>query len=199
LSPPLTPAPLAAQPLPQIIPHAGPTNAAPGPDEIYDIRPPIFFLRSWFWLWITLATLATIALLAFLWHLFKPNRQLSAKTAYELTLEKLEKARSMMREDNAMPYTVFLSEIIRTYLGQRFQAPSTRRTTEEFFQMMEADPTTPLAAHRLLLLDFLKRCDVIKFAPYQPNLAELDFVYQHAVTFVKATEPVPEHLNGRHP
>ena len=68
-----------------------------------------------------------------------------------------------------MPYAVLVSETIRTYLGQRFQTPSTRRTTEEFLRQMEADPATPLAEHRDLLRDFLQSCDLVKFARYQPD------------------------------
>jgi hypothetical protein len=168
--------------------QAGPPQPDPG---LNDIRPPVFFLHSWFWLWITLATLAAIALLIFLWYRFRPNRLLSPKSAYELALEKLEKARALLLEDNPMPYAVFVSETIRSYLGQRFQAPSTRRTTEEFLRLMEADRNTPLAEHRELLRTFLQSCDLVKFARYQPTLSELEQVQDRATSFVTATKPLP--------
>ena len=98
-----------------------------------------------------------------------------------------------------MPYTVLITETIRSYVAHRFATPFTHRTTEEFLQQMEADPNTPLAEHRLLLWDFLKRCDLVKFARYQPTLAELDLVYQHALTFVTATKPLPAPRNGSRP
>ena len=103
-----------------------------------------------------------------------------------------------------MPYAVLVSETIRSYLGQRFQAPSTRRTTEEFLRQMEADQATPLAGHRDLLRDFLQSCDMVKFARYQPTLTELEQVQQRAITFVTATKPLPSadnagRQNGRHP
>ena len=111
----------------------------------------------------------------------------------------LEKARLLLREDNPMPYAVLVSETIRSYLGQRFQAPSTRRTTEEFLRLMEADPATPLAGHRDLLRGFLQSCDLVKFARYQPVLKELEQVQDRAVTFVTATKPasVPVGSNGK--
>lgn len=176
----------------------GQANAAPKADDIYDIRPPFYYLHSWLLLWLALAIVAVIAMLITLWRLFRPNRQLSAKTAYELTLEKLEKARALLQEDNPMPYAVFVSETIRTYLGQRFQSPSTRRTTDEFLRMMEADRNTPLADHRELLRDFLQSCDLVKFARYQPTFSELEQVQQRAYSFVTATRPlvVPHHPNG---
>jgi len=176
----------------------GPANGAQ-PEDIDDIRPPFFFPHTWFWVGIALVTAAAVALIALLWHFFKPHRLLSAKSAYELTLEKLEKARAMLREDQPMPYAVFVSETIRSYLGQRFETPSTRRTTDEFLRLMEKNPNTPLAGHRDLLSHFLQSCDLVKFARYQPTLAELEEVQQRAWNFVTATKPQPAPQNGSRP
>jgi len=190
-APAITNAPGPAPAAPQLNPPNTPDHPAVQPEDIYDIRPPFFFLHPWFWLWIALGVIGAVALLVLLWNWFKPQNMLNPKTAYELALEKLEKARALLREDNPVPYAVFVSETIRTYLGQRFQAPSTRRTTEEFLRQMEADQATPLAEHRELLRDFLQSCDMVKFARYQPTLTELERVQQRAVTFVEATKPVP--------
>jgi hypothetical protein len=168
-----------------------PGQTPPAEDQLEDIRPPFFYLHSWLWLWIMLGVVAAVALLVLLWFWLRPHHVLSPKSAYELALEKLEKARALLREDNPMPYAVLVSETIRSYLGQRFQAPSTRRTTEEFLRQMEADRTTPLAEHRDLLRDFLQSCDLVKFARYQPTLTELKRVQQRATTFVMATKPLP--------
>jgi hypothetical protein len=191
--------PPATQNGPVIMPPVNPATAsaqipgASGPkgDEIYDIRPPLFFLHSWLWLWIALGTLAAVALLILLWRWFGARSARKAQSAYELALEKLEKARPLMREDDPAPYAVAVSEAIRTYLGQRFNSPSTRRTTEEFLRQMEADPAAPLASHRDLLRDFLQACDLLKFARYQPALVELERVQERAVSFVTATKPAP--------
>jgi hypothetical protein len=187
--------PSATVPVPPALPSPalnGPGNSAQG-EEIDDIRPPYFFLQSWTWLWIALGAIALLGLIALLVLLLVLRRPglLNPKSAYDLALEKLEKARALLREDNPMPYAVFVSETIRTYLGQRFETPSTRRTTPEFLKLMEGDHTTPLAEHRELLRDFLQSCDMVKFARYQPTLAELEQVQQRAATFITATKPVP--------
>jgi len=173
-------------PFAQVAP-ANPPNPADGLD---DIRPPFFFLHSWLWLWIALGALVALALLVLLWFWLRPHRLLSPKTAYELALEKLQRALALLREDDPVPYAVLVSETIRSYLGQRFEAPSTRRTTEEFLREMEADRETPLAEHRDLLREFLQSCDLVKFARYQPTRSELEQVQQRATTFVTATKPV---------
>ncbi|MCE0484161.1 MAG: hypothetical protein LV479_07990 [Methylacidiphilales bacterium] len=199
LNPPQTQAPA-----PVVVPPSSsqPITASSAPakqEDIYDIRPPFFYLRSWFWLWVTLAAIATVILFVLLWIWLKPHRLLSPKSAYELALEKLEKARNLLREDNPVPYAVLVSEAVRSYLSQRFQSPSTRRTTEEFLRLMENDTNTPLAEHRDLLRHFLQACDLVKFARYQPTLQELEQVQERAYSFVTATRPAPEaHRNGRH-
>jgi hypothetical protein len=193
-SPPAVPADTTSSPTVQSpdTPTTNPSPAGDAPqDDIADIRPPLFFLHSWVWLWITLAALAAAALLVLLWKWFAPQRLLSAKSAYDLTLEKLDKARALLKEEEPMPYAILVSETVRAYLGQRFQTPSTRRTTEEFLRLMESDAGTPLAEHRDLLRHFLQACDLVKFAKYQPTLAELEQVQQRAVTFVTATKPAP--------
>ncbi len=169
-----------------------PQAAAPGqPDDIYDIRPPYFYLKPLTWLWALLAALAVIALAFGLWHWLAPLRARRAMTPYEQALERLEKARSLLNEQDPEPYAVFVSETIRTYLGQRFKTPSTRRTTEEFLRQMQSDAGTPLlAVHRDLLREFLEACDLVKFAHYQPARDELEQVQQRAVSFVTATRPV---------
>jgi len=172
-----------------------------GGDDIDDIRPPYFFFGFGSpALWLLLALLALAIVAAIILALWWPRRQLSAKSAYDLALEKLERARALIREDKPMPYAVTVSEAIRTYLGQRFHSPSSRRTTEEFLRLMEADHATPLAEHREQLREFLQSCDLVKFARYQPRLAELEHVQQSAREFVLATKPndVPAQRNGRH-
>jgi hypothetical protein len=176
---------------PAVNPVQGLAPAAAGgkQDDIYDIRPPYFYLKPLTWLWVLLGALGVIALCVALWFLVKPLRAFRAKTPYEVALEKLEKARAMLNEENPEPYAVYVSETIRTYLGQRYRILSTRRTTEEFLRQVQADPATPLAPHRDLLREFLESCDLVKFAHYQPGREELEQVQQRAVSFVTATRP----------
>jgi hypothetical protein len=183
-------APASSAPLNPLSALSTAAGANGKPDDIYDIRQPYFYLKPLTWLWVTLAVLALAALAVVLWRWLAPLRARRAKTAYELALEKLEKARALLNEKNPEPYAVFVSETIRTYLSQRFHTPSTRRTTEEFLRQMQTDTTTPLAAHRDLLRDFLEACDLVKFAHYEPGREELEQVQQRAVSFVTATRPL---------
>jgi hypothetical protein len=179
-------------------PPVSSASSSPGDDEIYDIRPPVFYLISW-WPWIlaALGLLALAGLIFLIWKWASRRGAMNPKTAYEQALEKLERARALMREDDPAPYAVAVSETIRTYLGQRFHSPSDRRTTEEFLRQMQQDTATPLAEHADLLGAFLRACDLVKFARYQPTLAELEEVQQRALNFVTATRPVPAEGKSR--
>jgi Domain of unknown function (DUF4381) len=199
--PPQQPTPDASPASPpdaQASPQGAPAQVPPK-EDIDDIRPPLFFFHWWIWLCIAAATIFTLVLFVLLWFWMKPERQLSAVSAYDLTLQKLAQAHELLREEEPKPYAVAVSEVIRGYLGQRFLAPSTRQTTEEFLQIMETDKETPLAGHRDLLRNFLESCDLVKFARYQPTLDELEEVHQRAINFVTATKPLPAHLNGDRP
>ena len=190
-APDANPAPAAPNPALNAVPSPAAAGANGQPDDIYDIRPPYFYLKPLTWLWVLLGALAVIALAVALWRWLAPLRARRAKTPYEQALERLEKARALLSEENPEPYAVFVSETVRTYLAQRFKTPSTRRTTEEFLRQMQADAQTPLlAAHRDLLRAFLEACDLVKFAHYQPARDELEQVQQRAVSFVTATRPV---------
>ncbi len=196
-SPTAQTAPVYTAPASSSIAPAGNPGANPQ-EDISDIRPPFFFLHGWFYFWLALAVAALIALIILVWKWLRRPAFLSPKSAYDLTLEKLEKAHALLREEDPVPYAVFVSETIRSYLGQRFQTPSTLRTTEEFLRIMEADQGTPLAEHSDLLRNFLQACDLVKFAKYQPTQLELEEVQQRAFTFVHATKPVSQ-SNGRTP
>jgi hypothetical protein len=171
------------------------SNGAPD-NEIDDIRPPYFFHDSPFaahpgWLVLALVLLAfLVGFVVFL--LLSPQATVDPKSAYDLALEKLAAAQPLLREDDPMPYAITVSKVVRDYVRQRFAAPSTRRTTEEFLRLMERDPAAPLAAHRELLRDFLRACDLVKFARYQPRREELELVQKRACDFVLATKPAPE-------
>jgi len=44
--------------------------------------------------------------------------------------------------------------------------------------------------------EFLKRCDLVKFARYEPGEPELRDLHQSAVRLVEETEPQPEPVAG---
>ena len=191
-SPRPQPPPICPPPHGHAIP---PTSRRPPPnapqDDIDDIRPPFFFSIRGSGSGSRLVPLGAVALLVLLWFWFKPHRLLSPKSAYELALEKLEKARALLREDDPMPYAVLSPKRSAPISASASRRPPPAAPRRNSCARWKPTATTPLAEHRDLLRDFLQSCDLVKFARYQPTLTELEQVQQRAYDFVTATKPVP--------
>jgi hypothetical protein len=80
---------------------------------------------------------------------------------------------------------------LRSYLEERFQFRAPDRTTEEF--LLDLQRTSLLdQAQKDSLGDFLQRCDLVKFARYEPTEAELRQLHAAALQLVLDTEPKPQ-------
>jgi len=74
---------------------------------------------------------------------------------------------------------------------ERFDIHAPERTTEEF--MAELRLSTKLRGdHKSLLEDFLSRCDLVKFARFEPSLPELQALLDSAYRFIDETAPYDE-------
>ncbi|MBN1418840.1 MAG: hypothetical protein JXP34_08690 [Planctomycetes bacterium] len=82
-------------------------------------------------------------------------------------------------------FFVALSTILRTYIEDRFSVRAPERTTEEFLE--EAARHEALAAHRDRLGDFLAVSDLVKFARYEPEDAQIERAFETAKRFILET------------
>ena len=90
--------------------------------------------------------------------------------------------------DDPKPFTIAVSDAIRQYLEERFQFRAPERTTEEFLHELQG---TDLLAfeQKASLGEFLNRCDMVKFARYEPVVEELQTMHEAALRLVRETEP----------
>jgi len=92
-------------------------------------------------------------------------------------------------------FCIAVSDTIRGYLEERFTFHAPERTTEEFlYELRETDLLTP--DQKDGLGEFLKRCDLVKFARYEPREPELRDLHESAVRLVDETEPVETALGN---
>ena len=83
-----------------------------------------------------------------------------------------------------------VSDTIRWYLEERFSFRAPERTTEEFlYELQGTDLLTP--DQKTSLGEFLQRCDLVKFARYEPGEPELRDLHDSALRLVEETEPGP--------
>jgi hypothetical protein len=167
----------------------GVSTAAPGvpAEDIRDIRGPKPIPSPWLWpLW--LAGGGALAALVYAGWLWNRRRALaSALLPYEIALAGLEEARALMRPQTAREFSIAVSEIVRNYIEERFQVWAARRTTEEFLHDLIEASDSLLTSHRASLAEFLRHCDLAKFARWILSIDEMDTMLQSAHNFVLET------------
>ena len=112
----------------------------------------------------------------------------------EVALQRLEDIRALMQPASAREFSIAVSDIVRSYIEQRFDVTATRRTTEEFLRDLLEFSDAALARHRALLAEFLHQCDLVKFAGMSLTLQNMESLHQSARAFVRATAQ-PEEAN----
>jgi hypothetical protein len=153
--------------------------------DIRDIRGPVFVLPAW----VLPALMAVMAILAlaiyFLWR-SRRNRRARVLLPYEIALQRLEDIRALMQPAGARAFSTAASDIVRSYIEQRFDVTVTRRTTEEFLRDLET-PNAALAPYQSALGEFLHQCDFVRFAAMSLTSEDMESLRQSARAFVLAT------------
>ena len=165
--------------------------AGPGTNALRDIKPPVEIPSGWAWVgWVLLALV--VAALAFLaWRYWQKRR---AQAAVVPVIPPHIRAKQKLREALALigqprEFCIVVSDTIRGYLEERFDFHAPERTTEEF--LYELQGTNLLSSDQKNSLgEFLKRCDLVKFAKYEPGPPELRDLHESAMQLVEETEPV---------
>ncbi len=92
--------------------------------------------------------------------------------------------------DDVPPFLTELSDVLRTYIEDRFGVRAPESTTEEFLSVV-AQRHDALASRRESLAGFLTRCDLVKFARHRPEPGFALPLLELAEGFVAATRPAP--------
>jgi hypothetical protein len=155
-------------------------------EDIRDIRGPQLLLADWV-LPALIAGAAIITLAIYgVWR-WRRNRRARVLLPHEAALQRLEEIRPLMQPARAREFSTAASDIVRSYIEQRFDVTATRRTTEEFLRDLLETPHASLARHQSLLGDFLHHCDFVKFAAMSLGVQDMESLRQSARAFVLAT------------
>jgi hypothetical protein len=163
-------------------------------EDIRDIRGPKPIPSLWLWPWCLAGGAAAAGLFYAAWLWNRRRAVAIALLPYEIALARLEEARALMQPENAREFSIAVSEIVRQYIEERFQVRAARRTTEEFLHDLLEPSDALLRTHRSLLGDFLRHCDLAKFARWILSIDEMDTMLRSAHKFVLQTgrPPAPE-------
>ena len=148
---------------------------------------------GWEWLWwlLGLALLGTL-LAGLVIYLLTRRKQVVAPPLIPPHL----RARGRLQDALALigspkPFVIAVSDALRGYLEGRFNFRAPERTTEEFLQELQRTQLL-LPEQKRGLGEFLQRCDLVKFARYEPAETELRSLHVAALQLVAETEPRPE-------
>lgn len=158
-----------------------------------DIKPPVEIPSGWEWLAWAAGALVAAALVFWAWKKWLKRRP---EERPEMTVPAHIRARHRLRQalmfiDRPREFCIRVSDAIRYYLEERFDLHAPERTTEEFLSELGRSPLLT-AAQKETLASFLERCDLVKFARYEPAEPELRELYDAALRLVEQTEPEPE-------
>ena len=157
--------------------------------DIRDIHPPIHIAQSWLWMMVIVACCALAGLVVTAWRWHQRHGTALRKLANELALERLAEARSLLAPEQARAFSIAVSGIIRSYIEERFNIQAAHRTTVEFLHDCLTQSDGSLQSHREQLGEFLRFCDLAKFARWVLSVAEMEAMLASAIAFVTATAP----------
>lgn len=167
----------------QFVPIAGP------------MAPPVQPWRTW-WFWAIVAAAAALVVSGG-WYLWRSRAFRAAapppRPAWEVAYERLESLDKQQLPEAGKhgPYYVELSTILREYIEARFQLHAPEETTQEF--IADASRSGVFSdEHQKLLALFLRHCDRVKFAQYEPSLAEMEQGFAEVLRFIDETVPAAE-------
>lgn len=171
------------------------TNVTPSTgaltNGLRDIKPPVEIPSGWVWLGWLLAVLAVAAMWYWAWRYWQRRK---AQVPAVPPVPPHVRARQRLREallliEHPREFGIAVSSALRWYLEERFAFRAPERTTEEFLHELQAtDLLSP--DQKASLADFLQRCDLVKFAKYEPGEPELRELYGSALRLVEETVPV---------
>jgi hypothetical protein len=154
-------------------------------EEFHDIAPPVDYslLPPWLIFLGVFVSLTVIGLLV--WFIARAlRRPAPIQSPRDRALAKLEQMRPEIERLDPYRFSIRVSDILRRYVMEQFKLPVTRQTSVEFLAGVRR--SSPFSEdEKLLLEDFLNRCDLIKFARYEATSSDSQLLLDEAFRFVQ--------------
>ena len=165
--------------------------------DIKDIKPLVNIPRDYtLIIVVSLAALVLLMLIGGGIYFYRTRYRKGAATpsrpAHEVALEEIEQLQKegLIKKGVYQEHYFRLSEIFRRYLERRFRFQAVEQTTEEILPNIAKLTDVGEAAKRSAQ-HFLYHTDLVKFAQYTPQPAEVDQEQQGAVHFICETKEEP--------
>lgn len=154
-------------------------------EELHDIAPPVDYSLVPPWLVFVAAFVALSLLGLLIWLVArKRKRAQPPKLPREAALEQLEQISGQIDKISPYRFSIRVSDILRRYVTEQYALPVTQQTSVEFLSALAG--SSPFSQdEKMLLEDFLSRCDLIKFARYEATTSDSRLLLEEAIRFVK--------------
>jgi len=101
------------------------------------------------------------------------------------------KEKKLWQEGKVKQYYIELTEILRAYIGGRFEINALEMTTDEIAPLIKKKKEVTKGLFRNAV-DLLTIADYVKFAKAQPSTKYHNESFDQVKQFVRATKPVEE-------
>lgn len=172
--------------------------------DIHDIYGPLPLPEPTNWWIIAGAVLGALIVVVLVFLLWKKRSSRGATVTiapHTRALAELAEARQYMEQGQSLDYAARVSMIVRQYIEQRFSLPTTRQTTREFFNSLQAlleDGNAsasvnigvhlePYREHREALRHCLEQCDLAKYARKPAGSDEMAHIEENVRLFIEST------------
>jgi hypothetical protein len=159
--------------------------------EIKDIVSPFGFPRNPYPALIIAGAVLLVAVLTVLYR--RRRGRLAAARAeilpHELAYMRLQELleSGLLEEKRYREFTAAVADVLRGYIEDRFGLRAPERTTEEF--LAEAGTGLPVGKDRRAILEeFLRHCDLVKFAALEPSSDDVSRSFETCRDFIDATK-----------
>jgi hypothetical protein len=162
--------------------------------DIRDIAPPVALpasRRGRLYAAVALGALATAGLVALAVRRARrrrgrPESRLSPREVAYAALEALL-AQRLIEQEQVKPFYQRLSAVLRRYIEDRFGLRAPEMTTEEFLTALRSSDALG-GKHKGRLAEFLRHCDLVKFAEYPPTAQEVQGTFDVCKAFIFETD-----------
>jgi len=168
-----------------------PPDSEPGLKAIagpLDVRDPLPWFRY------ALIAILLLALAAALyWYRFHytppPPPPALPVPPHERALAALEAIRraKLVEQGRYKEYYIQVSDVLRRYMEEQFQVRAPERTSEEFLEDLQHSAVLGLQ-EQLLLREFLRHCDLVKFARAEPTSEQINETMETCERFIVDSE-----------
>jgi hypothetical protein len=142
------------------------------------------------WPWLLGVGVAVLVAVA-VWRLRRRRPRLTTLSARDAALVELDRIASLrlIEGGEIERFHVLAAESVRGFLESQYELPATRQTTPEFLDLLRGSEQLD-AGMREGLTDFLRRCDLAKFAGVRPDAESCQATLALARQIIRTQVPV---------